>query len=89
MPVELHLLILILSLIESFPSAEVGIQSASLVAAIAVAAIVAGTELVVPSPLLQVGSSAGLAVAKGASFEREIGAGLLSRTRHNVDGPHK
>ena len=79
MPVQLYVLVGVLSLIEGFATAEIGIQRTALCPAVTVTATVAGTQLIVPSPLFQINPAADFAIAVRTAFQRQVGTGLCSR----------
>ena len=89
MPIQLHLLMIILPLIESLQRKEITIKPSCLIARIAIAARHAGRQLIIEPTAYYIETSASTRIAEGTSLSIDIGTALLLLTRHNVDGTHQ
>ena len=86
MPVQSQGLVFVLPLVEGFTAAEVGVQRTALRTAVAIAAAIAATYLVVPSAVLEVRPAADSAVAVGAAFECHVSTRVGGWVGDDVDG---
>ena len=89
MPVDVDIIIVILTLIECLTATEVCVKTTCLRTAVSVAAAIACAHLVVPFPFCQIGSATCLEITERAAFDVDVGTCLTCRMGDDVDGSYK